>query len=87
MDDLFLAVFRRGAQANLERQTRALASSQPLRALWEISVDPDAMPPVAVAVLMASISRVLVMESALGITTGHQEMIALVDRYLRRFEA
>ncbi len=40
MDDLFLAVVRRGAEQNLERQARALASPQPLRALWELSTDP-----------------------------------------------
>jgi AcrR family transcriptional regulator len=40
MDDLFLALVRRGAEQNLERQARALASPQPLRALWELSTDP-----------------------------------------------
>jgi TetR/AcrR family transcriptional regulator len=40
MDDLFLAVVHRGAEQNLERQARALASPQPLRALWELSTDP-----------------------------------------------
>ncbi len=33
MDDLFVAVVRRGAAQNLERQARALSSPQPLRAL------------------------------------------------------
>ncbi|MBY8862292.1 TetR family transcriptional regulator [Nocardia sp. CA2R105] len=37
MDDLFLAVFRRGAEANLKRQQEALLSDQPLRELWELS--------------------------------------------------
>jgi AcrR family transcriptional regulator len=40
MDDLFLALLRRGAEQNLERQARALRSPQPLRALWELSTDP-----------------------------------------------
>jgi AcrR family transcriptional regulator len=40
MDDLFLAVFRRRAEAGLEHLARALASPQPLRALWEFSNDP-----------------------------------------------
>jgi len=39
MDDLFLAVLRRGAEANRERQRKALGSGQPLRALWEISTE------------------------------------------------
>jgi AcrR family transcriptional regulator len=40
MDELFLALVRRGAEQNLERQARALASSQPLRAFWRYSTDP-----------------------------------------------
>ncbi|WP_040701747.1 TetR/AcrR family transcriptional regulator [Nocardia vinacea] len=40
MDDLFLAVFRRGAEANLERQRRAVFSEQPLHALWQLSREP-----------------------------------------------
>jgi AcrR family transcriptional regulator len=40
MDDLFLAVVRSGAEQNLERQRRALAAPDPLRALWEFASDP-----------------------------------------------
>ncbi len=40
MDDLFLALFRQRAAQGLERQERALASEQPLWALWELSRDP-----------------------------------------------
>jgi AcrR family transcriptional regulator len=135
LDDLFLAVFRRGAEKNLERHARVLGSPQPLRALWEFSrepagtalltefmalgnhrktirreiaeyaerfrqqqadllasrleeygVDPDEVPPAAILVLMATVSRGMVMEEALGQTTGHAETLALVDRLLQRFE-
>jgi len=40
MEDLFLDAFRRGAEANLDRQAAALASAQPLRALWALNRDP-----------------------------------------------
>lgn len=40
MDDLFLALVRHGAELNLERQAKALASPDPLRALWEFASDP-----------------------------------------------
>lgn len=40
LDDLFVAVFQRGAEKNLRRHARALESPQPLRALWEFSLDP-----------------------------------------------
>ncbi len=135
MDDLFLALVRRGAEQNLERQTKALASPRPLRALWELGndragttltvelfalanhrkairaelaayaerfrrqqrealatalegygLDPETYPPDAVLVLLTSVSQVLVMEEALGMTTGHAEMRALVDRVLASVE-
>jgi AcrR family transcriptional regulator len=37
MDELFIALFRRGAERSLERQALALASGQPLWALWELT--------------------------------------------------
>lgn len=40
MDDLFLAVLRRRAEERLERYALALASNRPLRALWELTIDP-----------------------------------------------
>src|SRR5260221_3137412 len=40
MDDLFLALVRRGAEQILERKAKALASPQPLRALWALHNDP-----------------------------------------------
>jgi AcrR family transcriptional regulator len=40
MDDLFLALVRHGAELNLERQAKALASPEPLRALWDFATDP-----------------------------------------------
>jgi AcrR family transcriptional regulator len=40
LDDLFLALLRRGASWKLERLAAALASPQPLLALWETSIDP-----------------------------------------------
>jgi TetR/AcrR family transcriptional regulator len=135
MDDLFLDVFRRRGEEGLQRQAEALASAQPLRALWEFSTDPagtaltmefvglanhrkairaeiahyaerfragqiealssladrygfhpDACPPAVLAVLMTSISRVIVMEKALGMSAGHAETLALVEKQLRLLE-
>lgn len=37
MDDLFVALFRRGAERNMERLTQAAESEQPLRSLWQLS--------------------------------------------------
>ena len=135
MDDLFLALVRRGAERNLERQARALASPNPLRALWEVSCDPSGsamtmelsalsnhrkaiqaelssyadrfralqsdalagllsrdgvgapdLPPDVLAFLITSVSQILMMEEKLGMRRGHDEIRALVERYLDRFE-
>lgn len=135
MDDLFLALVRRGAEANLDRQAKALASDEPLRALWAFSADPagttlqtelvalsnhrkairqeladyakrfrdlqrealtsvfeqhglvrDDLSADAVLVFLTAISRMLSLEEALGLTAGHDEVRALVQGYLDRFE-
>jgi AcrR family transcriptional regulator len=136
MDDLFLALVRRGAEQNLERQARALESAQPLHALWEFSndaagttaamelsalanhrkviraelgayaeefrrrqsevlapllkeygIDTDSVPADALLFLITAISRILALEETLGMTSGHAEIRALVERLLTQFEA
>jgi AcrR family transcriptional regulator len=137
MDDLFLEVFRRRAAEGVERQTLALASENPIRALWDYSVDPrgtaftmefmalanhreairaeigryaeqfraqqieaiaavmatgatgldpTVLPPAVVSVLMTSLSRVLVMEASLGMSTGHAESAVFVEHCLALLE-
>jgi AcrR family transcriptional regulator len=135
MDELYLAVFRRGAAVYLERQQKSLASDRPLHAFWDIltepkdtrlllefmglanhrkeiraeiaawserwremqitalnfivrehDVDKDEFPPAAIAVVIASIGRTLVLEQGLGASAGHTEAVALVNRFLDRFE-
>ena len=136
MDDLFLAIHRRRVAEGMERQARALASDQPLWALWDYSRDPrgtaltmefialanhrkairaeiagsaersraeqvngfrsllrqhgidtEAYPPVVCTVLLSSISRFLGIEhGALGISSGHAETVAFVERFIRGLE-
>jgi AcrR family transcriptional regulator len=43
MDDLLVVLFRRGADAYLERLRKALAAPRPLLALWGISTEPHGM--------------------------------------------
>ncbi|CRZ16848.1 TetR/AcrR family transcriptional regulator [Mycolicibacterium neworleansense] len=135
MDDLYLAVLRRGSQTTLDVQRRAFASKKPLHALWDLTVDPrgvqlimefmalgnhrkaiqaelaagaqafreaqvaaltfilrehqddQPLPAEVVSVLIAAVGRLLVLESGLGITTGHDKTVALVNEYLDRYEA
>jgi AcrR family transcriptional regulator len=44
------------------------------------------VPPLVWSVLMTSVSRVLVIEQALGMSAGHAETIEFVERYLHRLE-
>jgi AcrR family transcriptional regulator len=41
MDELFLALFRRGEDEFLQRQLAALTSANPVRELWNLSIDAD----------------------------------------------
>jgi AcrR family transcriptional regulator len=135
MDALFLAVFRRRADWMLEQQAKALASEQPLWALWDVTnrgadsalnfefmalgnhrevvkaelirysgkfrelqlaavsdllagygVDAEEWPPAAVIVLLAAVSRFLVMEDSYGLGLGHVETVRIVERFLTRLE-
>lgn len=44
------------------------------------------LPPGALAVFLTAISQIVVIEDALGVTSGHQEAIALVESYIATFE-
>ncbi len=134
VDDLYVEVFRRGAEADLARLTAALEADQPLRAMWKLSSDPKAtrfvtefmaianhnetvraeitryaetrrevqaevvsrhlaargvtprIPPMVIAVLMENVARGLVLESALSISLGHDEVEIFLEGVLQRFE-
>ena len=135
MDDLFIALLRRRVEDSLERQAKALASSQPLWALWEFHRDTtntrlamelsalanhrkalgaelavyasrarvfesdvlsdrleqyglgnDPSAAVTLTMVMSGIAHFLVRQQAFGISAGHADTIALVERYLTQFE-
>jgi TetR/AcrR family transcriptional regulator len=135
MEDLFLAVFRRMAEAGLSALATALASPQPLWALWRFSTQPEAtrltmefmglanhrkalraeivysaerfrqaqhkaitaalerygvdtsdVPPIVWTVFATTVSQGLVVERALGITTGHAETFEYCESWIRRLE-
>jgi hypothetical protein len=64
-----------------EEQQKALST-----VLQRYGVDPVQVPPLVWSVLMTSISRVLVIEQALGMSAGHAETVEFVEHYLRRLE-
>ncbi|WP_436789102.1 TetR/AcrR family transcriptional regulator [Yinghuangia sp. YIM S10712] len=135
MDELLLAVFRRGAETNIRRLERALAADNPLRGLWEVvsaphdsaltvefmalanhrevireelatysrrfrrvqqdaladilrayGIDTGGLSPAALTVLIGGLPRILAMDDTLGLTDGHEEVLALIETYLARFD-
>lgn len=133
-DDLFLATYRRAADRYYERLATAIESSQPVKATWELSmnpsrttlavefmalanhrkaigaeiarnikrtrelhaellsrlprspINPKICPPVAVSFLIAAVTRTLVIEDALGVSSGHAETQAFVNWWLKHCE-
>ena len=136
MDDLFLALMRRGEERSISRLMQAFSSEDPLRALRDLysdrdvsrlalefmaltnhrksifaeaarssrhmraleaealsrvldalGVDPTMFPAAGVAVLLSAIPRVMVMEATLGVTLGHAEARAIVDRFFNALDS
>jgi AcrR family transcriptional regulator len=48
--------------------------------------DVAAFPPVVMSMIVTSLARILLLERGLGITRGHDEAEAFIERYLERFE-
>jgi AcrR family transcriptional regulator len=55
-------------------------------ALKRYGYDVGDVPPVVWALFATSVSQVLVLEQALGMSNGHAEMLAFCEEWLRRFE-
>ena len=132
-DDLLLSVFERGAAQSDKMIEAAMATGDPVRALWRFFSDDsrtalsveylalairrpairakvaahgeamrtqqialferllgerltgtDGCPPAGLSVILAGIGRALFMESALGVSSGHSEAAAWVERWLDR---
>jgi AcrR family transcriptional regulator len=49
-------------------------------------IDLKRLPPLALIVMLTSLSRVLVLEANMGVTTGHAEARATVERFLNTHE-
>jgi AcrR family transcriptional regulator len=64
-----------------EEQRKALST-----VLDRYGIDRAEVPALVWSVLMTSISRVLVIERALGMSAGHAEIVAFVEHYLRHLE-
>ena len=76
----------RGEIAAYADRFRAMEEAAVTMALRAHGVDVDAFPPVVMSMIVASLARILVLERGLGITRGHAEAQAFIERYLERFE-
>ena len=89
MEFIALANHRKALKAEIayyaerfrDEQQKALST-----VLHRYGVDAAQVPPLVWSVLMTSVSRVLVIEQALGMSAGHAEIVEFVERYLRRLE-
>jgi AcrR family transcriptional regulator len=54
--------------------------------LDDAGISTDRCPPVVALLAMTGISQVLALENALGITTGHEETVAFVERQIDELE-
>jgi TetR/AcrR family transcriptional regulator of autoinduction and epiphytic fitness len=69
------------AYASRVRDIETAAATVALRAK---GVDLDEYPPVVISMLLTQTARSLCNESAIGVTDGHRELRAFMERYLRR---
>jgi AcrR family transcriptional regulator len=72
--------------ANIGR-SRAMQAEVVTRLLREQGMSLREFPPLAVSLAIAGISRALVMETALGVSSGHDETRAWVESWLRKLES
>ena len=89
MEFMALANHRKELRAEFARFGERFRSQQRKGlsdALQRYGVDASEVPPVVWAVFATSLSRVLVMEQALGMSAGHAETLEFVEGYLRQLE-
>jgi AcrR family transcriptional regulator len=89
MEFVALANHRKSIRSEIARygEQFRLAQTEVVAALLaERGVDAERFPPVAVMTVMTSVTQILVLEEALGMTTGHTETRALAERILDELE-
>jgi len=83
LDDLFLAVLRRGAETGIAAQRKALESDRPLRRLWEINSDPRGNRFIREFIALASHNEVIRTEIARFGAETRQIQAEAIDRHLK----
>jgi AcrR family transcriptional regulator len=89
MEFAALANHRKSIRTEIARYAELFRSRQTeilTQIMKERGIDIETFPPVAVMVLITGVSQILVMEEALGMSAGHAETRALVERYIVHME-
>lgn len=86
MDDLFVALVRRGADEARARQAVALASDQPLWGLWEMTTHPAGRTVITEVAALANHRKALRAEIAALARALRDEQIAAVAPILARYD-
>ena len=84
-----LANHRKAIRAEIARYAerfRAVQLDALAAALAADGIGPDELPPVAALLLMTGLSQVLALEQALGVTAGHADTVAFIERALAQLE-
>jgi AcrR family transcriptional regulator len=85
MDELFLALHRRRGEHRLQLQTEALASDQPLWALWEFSRDPPGTALTMEFVALANHRKVIRAELTASAERFRAEQLKALTKTLKRY--
>ncbi|UGQ12652.1 TetR/AcrR family transcriptional regulator [Yinghuangia sp. ASG 101] len=89
MEFVALANHRKAIRAEIvhqaERVRREQMDALP-RLMERYGISSEKIPPAVLAFLMMSVSRMLVMEHAIGMSSAHAETAAFVEDYIRRLE-
>lgn len=89
MEFMGLANHRKALRAEIvyyAERFRAEQNKAITDALRRHGIDSTDVPPVVWTVFATSVSQAMVMERALGMTTGHEETFAFCENWLRRLE-
>lgn len=84
-----LASHRKVLRAEIARASerfRLLQAALLERAIAEADTDPSQPPPIVISVLGLAVSRLLAMDSVLGVAAGHEETLRWIDGFLDGIE-
>jgi AcrR family transcriptional regulator len=85
MDDLFSALFRRGAERSLERQARVLSSAQPLWGLWDMAHEQSSAALIGEFIALANHRKAIRAEIASYSKRFRRTQLQAMTRVLRRY--